>query len=145
MQTPRFMQRDAVPLQSLYEHNYWLFRLVLPQPPADDDWYLLRADGRAPLYLRCIGRHAYTSEWLLGHFYPARQQRRFAPDYRIRVYHDARLAEAMIVDAHNLPVRELRAAKRAQNRALGEWLDYCRRHQYRLAEAATSAPLVDVA
>ena len=86
MQNPRFMQRTETPLQSLYEHNYWLFRLVLPQPPEDDGWYLLRAPQRAALYLRCTGRHAYTSEWLLGHFYPTRQQRRFAPDYRIRVY-----------------------------------------------------------
>jgi len=31
MQNPRFMQRTETPLQSLYEHNYWLFRLVLPQ------------------------------------------------------------------------------------------------------------------
>ena len=143
MQTPRFMQHDEVSLQSLYEHNYWLFRLVLPQPPEDDGWYILRAPQRAALYLRCTGRHAYTSEWLLGHFYPTRQQRRFAPDYRIRVYHDARLAEAML-DA-DLPVRALRAAKRAQNRALAEWLDYCRRHQYRLDGAAQTAPLLDSA
>ena len=143
MQTPRFMQRDEVPLQSLYEHNYWLFRLLLPQPPADDAWYILRAPQRAAIYLRCIGRHAYTSEWLLGHFYPQRQQRRFAPDYRIRVYHDARLAEAML-DA-GLPIRQQRAAKRSQNRALAEWMDYCRRYQYRLAGVAQTAPLVDVA
>ena len=38
MQNPRFMQRTETPLQSLYEHNYWLFRLVLPQPPEDDGW-----------------------------------------------------------------------------------------------------------
>ena len=143
MQNPRFMQRTETPLQSLYEHNYWLFRLVLPQPPAGDDWYLLRAPARAAVYLRCTGRHAYTSEWLLGHFYPARQQRRFAPDYRIRVYHDARLAEAML-DA-DLPVRQLRQAKRAQNRALAEWLDYCRRYQYRLDGVAQTAPLLDIA
>jgi len=36
MQNPRFMQRTETPLQSLYEHNYWLFRLVLPQPPEDE-------------------------------------------------------------------------------------------------------------
>ena len=142
MQTPRFMQHDEVSLQSLYEHNYWLFRLVLPQPPADDDWYLLRAPQRAAVYLRCIGRHAYTSEWLLGHFYPARQQRRIAPDYRIRVYHDARLAEARFEP--NLPLRELRTAKFAHNRALAEWLDYCRRHQYRLHGTALTC-LPDIA
>ena len=142
MQTPRFMQRDALSLQALYEHNYWLFRLVLPQPPDDDEWYLLQAPARAAVYLRAIGRHAYTSEWLLGHFYPERQARRFAPDYRIRVYHDARLAEAMLEE--NLPLRRLRQAKLAQNRALAEWLDYCRRYQYRLAGVAQTAPL-DVA
>ena len=100
---------------------------------------ILRAPQRAAIYLRCIGRHAYTSEWLLGHFYPQRQQRRFAPDYCIRVYHDARLAEARL--DLNLPLRELRAAKLAHNRALAEWLDYCRRHRYRLHNTALTAPL----
>ena len=40
MQNPRFMQRTETPLQSLYEHNYRLFRLVLPQTPEYDGWYL---------------------------------------------------------------------------------------------------------
>ena len=30
-------------------------------------------------------------------------------------------------------------------RALAEWLDYCRRHQYRLDGAAQTAPLLDSA
>ena len=62
-----------------------------------------------------------------------------APDYCIRVYHDARLAEARL--ELNLPLRELRAAKLAHNRALAEWLDYCRRHRYRLHNTALTAPL----
>ena len=45
----------------------------------------------------------------------------------------------------DLPVRQLRQAKRAQNRALAEWLDYCRRYQYRLDGAAQTTPLLDSA
>ncbi|MDO4643208.1 MAG: DUF1249 domain-containing protein [Cardiobacteriaceae bacterium] len=139
MQHPRFMQREELSLQSLYEHNYWLFRLLLPDLPVDDDWYALYAPMRAMIYIRCLGRHAYTSEWQLGHFYPQKRLRRLAPDFPIRVYHDARLVEAM-VDSH-LPIRQLRQAKLAQNRALAEWLDYCRRYQYRLEQQALDVPL----
>ncbi len=49
MQNPRFMQRTETPLQSLYEHNYWLFRLVLPQPQRMAAWPLLPDATTAPL------------------------------------------------------------------------------------------------
>lgn len=39
MHTSRILRRDDLTLQTLYEHNYCLFRLILPEPPPDDDWY----------------------------------------------------------------------------------------------------------
>ena len=139
MHTSRILRRDDLTLQTLYEHNYCLFRLILPEPPPDDDWYALHASGRPAAYLRCLSQSPYTSDWQLGHYYPHKTQRRFAPDYCIRVYHDARLAEARF--ELNLPLRELRAAKLAHNRTLAEWLDYCRRHRYRLHNTALTTPL----
>ena len=99
----------------------------------------LHAADRPAAYLRCLSQSPYTSDWQLGHYYPHKTRRRFAPDYCIRVYHDARLAEARL--ELNLPLRELRAAKLTHNRALAEWLDYCRRHRYRLHNTALTAPL----
>lgn len=131
---------DKLALLALYEHNYIGFRLVVPTPPEDDAWYILKANARADIYLRRLSDHPYTSEWQLGHIYPGRR-RSFAPDYTIRIYHDMRLAEAMIDPA--TPIRAQRARKLAQNRALRDWLDYCRRHRYRLhgaLHAATPLP-----
>ena len=89
---------------------------------------------------RILRRDDLTLQTLYEHNYcPNKARRRFAPDYCIRVYHGARLAEARL--DLNLPLRELRAAKLAHNRALAEWLDYCRRHRYRLHNTALTAPL----
>lgn len=127
--------RDKPPLLTIYEHNYMAFRLIVPVAPRDDAWYALSVSGRPDVFLRRLTAHPYTSEWMLAHRYPGRK-RVFAPDFTIRIYHDARLAEAMI-DA-GTPIREQRERKYALNRALGEWLDYCRRYGYRMAAAAQS-------
>ena len=127
------VSEDRLALLALYEHNYMGFRLLLPQPPGDDAWYVLKAHGRADVFLRRLSDHPYTSEWLLGHAFPGRR-RTFSPDYTIRLYHDMRLAEAMIDPA--TPVRAQRARKFAQNRALHAWLAYCRRYGYQLAGVA---------
>lgn len=128
--------RERPPLLTIYEHNYMAFRLVLPVMPEDEAWYALKADGRPDVFLRRLSAHPYTSEWLLAHRFPGRI-RPFAPDYTIRIYHDARLAEAMIDPA--IPIRAQRERKYALNRALCEWLDYCRRYGYRLAGVAEMA------
>ena len=129
------MAEDRFALLALYEHNYMGFRLLLPVPPVDDGWYALKADGRADVCVRRVNEHPYTSEWLLGHRFPGRR-REFSPDYTIRLYHDMRLAEAMIDPL--TPIRDQRARKFAQNRALREWLDYCRRYGYRMTAEVLS-------
>lgn len=136
MQRPKFLQRNAS-LLSLYEHNYQLFRLVLPVPPEAEGWFVLEAQGMPSVYVHRMSIHPYTSEWVIGHYYPHKKQRVFSPDYTIRVYHDARLCEAMLTE--DLPIRQVRPRKILLNRALGEWLDYCHRRHFRLnAQVDTS-------
>lgn len=142
MQHPQFLQRNQISLLSVYEHNYQLFRLVLPNPPQRDGWFVLEAGGMPPVYVHRVGIHPYTSEWLIGHYFPLKAQRSFSPDYTIRVYHDARLCEAMF--AEPVPVREIRARKLRLNRALGEWLDYCRRRRFVLNPQADVSHLPQV-
>lgn len=132
MLRPQIFQNSSA-LLPLYEQNYMLFRLVLPELPPLHQWFVLEAQERSPLYGYRLSTSPYTSEWLLGHFFPQRK-RQFAPDFRIRVYHDARLVEAM--PPEQKPVGEVRMYKLALNRALGEWLDYCHRYRYRLNQAA---------
>ncbi|MBV7434283.1 DUF1249 domain-containing protein [Cardiobacteriaceae bacterium TAE3-ERU3] len=130
MRHRRFM-RDNPSLLALYENNYMLFRLLLPHLPQQEGWYVLESEGRRPAYLHRVSLHPYTSEWLLAHHFPHHAGRLLAPDHQIRVYHDARLVEARI-DTQSVPVTQQRQAKVTRNRALGEWLDYCYRHGYRL-------------
>ncbi len=129
MQQAHFLQREPS-LLTLYEQNYMLFRLVLPELPGKDGWFALESAERPVVYVHRLAIHPYTSEWLLGHFHPHKRERRFTPDHVIRVYHDARLVEAMVREA--VPVNQMRKHKLARNRALYEWLDYCRRYRYRL-------------
>lgn len=137
MQRPQIF-KNSTRLLEIYEQNYVLFRLVLPQLPKESAWYALEAEGRSPVFVHRLSTHPYTSEWLLGHFFPHRE-RCFAPDFTIRVYHDARLVEAMPIEQK--PVGEVREYKLALNRALGEWLDYCHRYRYRLNPEALVAHL----
>ncbi|UJF24356.1 DUF1249 domain-containing protein [Suttonella sp. R2A3] len=132
MQHPRFMH-DNASLQALYEQNYTLFRLLLPRTPKTECWHVLEAPERREVYVRCTAQHAYTSEWLLAHHFPERGEHSLAPDHCIRVYHDARLVEARIETL--LAVNACKAVKLRHNRALAEWLDYCRRHGYKLNES----------
>lgn len=130
MRHRRFM-RDNQSLLALYENNYMLFRLLLPCLPQEDGWCVLEAKGLRPAYLHRVSIHRYTSEWILAHHFPEHSERPLAPDHQIRVYHDARLVEARI-DGSEVPVSKQREVKMMRNRALGEWLDYCYRHGYRL-------------
>lgn len=125
-------------LLSLYEHNYILFRLVLPELPREDGWFVLESGDEPSVYLHRLSRHPYTSEWLLGHFHPSRR-RPLMPDHTIRVYHDARLAETLLRE--KVSVARARRYKLGRNRALAEWLEYCHRRRYRLNRQANAAHL----
>lgn len=132
MQRSRFI-RHTQSLLSLYEQNYMLFRLVLPELPQSSAWFVLESADRPDVYVRRVESHPYTSEWLLGHVY-ANKRRMLAPDYAIRVYHDARLVEASL--PKKCPVNEVHQHKLALNRALFEWLEYCHRYGYHLNQQA---------
>ncbi|SUO97848.1 DUF1249 domain-containing protein [Suttonella ornithocola] len=125
-------------LLSLYEENYRLFRLLLPILPETDGWFVLEAKDSAPVYGHRLSIHSYTSEWLLGHHFP-HKKRLFAPDFTIRIYHDARLAEAMLTET--VAIKEMKLKKAQLNRALAEWLTYCRRRQLVLNPKANIAHL----
>lgn len=134
--------RGTRSLLSLYEQNYMLFRLVLPEMPKRNGWFCLESEGKPPVYVHRLSIHPYTSEWLLGHFFPQHSKRVLNPDYVIRVYHDARLAE--VVPQGQVQVREMREYKLEINRALAEWLSYCHRRGYRVNWSADVKGLPDL-
>ena len=140
--------RSFVALMGLYESNYirlgWL---------AGD---LVTLDGRhrsvvaqdCDLLLTMTERSPYTSTVNLTYLLPGAEGEMQFPDMRVRVYHDAHLAEAQEwAGTHAQPVlKALRThAEReldqrwARNVMLNKWLEYCVERGHRFSSATRLA------
>jgi uncharacterized protein YqiB (DUF1249 family) len=127
----------------LYERNYINIRRLITVMPPSQIYRVSRVPDSLNLHLQVIERFRYTTELSLTyHFY--RDVGIVAePDLRIKVYHDARLAEVMSAQLRNSPGfgisaevgnTELRARWRV-NRFLYKWLSYCLRQGHRFGES----------
>jgi uncharacterized protein YqiB (DUF1249 family) len=134
-------------LMDLYERNYINMRRLLPTMPPASAVRVSRTAGGMDLHLRIIERCRYTSELILTYRFGQEHGPPVAePDLRIRVYHDARLAE--VVTAHLRHPAFLAADRLASgrpdrihlynrwriNRFLYKWLSYCLRQGHRFVE-----------
>jgi uncharacterized protein YqiB (DUF1249 family) len=73
--------------------------------------------GDCELHLAVLERARFTMDIALTYLLPER-----LPDFRLRVYHDARLVEVM--PGERRAERELRQCW-SRNMMLNKWLDYC--------------------
>ena len=134
-------------LMSLYESNYVRLGWIVDDLEAltrRDDAFVSTVAEDCPLHLRVAEVSRYTSTLLLTYRFEEAGRVISDPDLTIRVYRDARLAEAMAcggVRCH--PVlsgfdttsgAELRR-RWTRNIMLNKWLEYCadRRHRFRVA------------
>jgi uncharacterized protein len=124
----------------LYESNYlrlhWLFEdaSVL----YDTQWSRVVAD--LPLCLEVIERSRYTTTLRLTYYFEDDRGLVADPDLTIRIYRDAKLAEAMACRRQHLhralryfdtaPGDELNR-RWARNNMLNKWLEYCHDHGHR--------------
>lgn len=143
----RARPRSFVALMGLYESNYirlgWLVsglatfvarqRSVVP--------------GDCDLLLTLAERSAYTTTLNLTYVLPGAGGDEPIPDMRVRVYHDAHLAEAQEwAGTHSQPLlKALRShAEReldqrwARNVMLNKWLEYCVERGHRFSSGARS-------
>ena len=131
-------------LMDLYERNYIQIRRLLPVMPPAAAVRVSQTPGGLDLHLRIIERCRYTSELILTYQFGGEEGLPIAePDLRIRVYHDARQAEAMTAHLrHDLVFssyfpdegRMDRASLYRRwriNRFLYKWLSYCLRQGHR--------------
>lgn len=142
----RARPRSFVALMSLYESNYIRLRTLCDGDPARltgvRHSYVA---GDCELVLEVEERAPYTTTLQLTYLLPAASGEgaveRF-PDVRIRVYSDARLAEAQqwaSQPAHPALRALRRDAEReldqrwALNMMLNKWLDYCMERGHRFA------------
>lgn len=118
-------------LPSLHTGVFHALNVLMPNELGRSDLLVSSVPNGPDLYLRVLERHNYTTflqlTYVLG---PEREQH---PNAHIRVYHDARMAEATSFSPEqgierlagpDLPVRGLVERSWRMNRALLKWLEY---------------------
>lgn len=138
---------------TLYESNYIRLGWLVGDLRALDGEHRSRVDGDVELKLTVRERGPYTTTLALTYVFAADDGTTARtvedPDLEIRVYHDARLAEARtdVARPAHPGLRRLRdrAAREAENSALGQrwarnmmlnkWLEYCADRGHRFGSA----------
>jgi len=136
--------RSFVALMGLYESNYIRLGWLAGHLEALDGTHRSVVAGDCDLLLMLTDRSPYTSTVNLTYLLPGADGEVAVPDLRVRVYHDARLAEAQEwAGTHTQPVlKALRShAEReldqrwARNVMLNKWLEYCVERGHRFSSA----------
>jgi uncharacterized protein YqiB (DUF1249 family) len=147
----RTRPRSFVALMGLYESNYVRLNWLAHGLKALRGSHVSAVADDCDLVLNVTERTPYTTTVTLTYLIPDQPEGILQfPDMRVRVYHDAHLAEALEwAGSHNQPVlRALRSqAEReldqrwARNVMLNKWLEYCveRGHRFSSATRLTAA------
>jgi len=130
------VSRDFVSLMDMYEDNYIKLRKLVPGLEHIKDSSVSRSAGHLNLHLYIVERSKYTTTLRLSYCFDEDGEARLEPNLKVRVYHDAGLAEVMSGKLHhgrlvldNLPSDALRQ-KWQLNRFLSKWLKYCLRQKH---------------
>ncbi len=128
------MSKSYTNLMPLYEANYRKLAELVPDFDGIDHAIILGKQDDLSLHLQIIERFKYTSTIMLSCCSVAENTHVSDPFLKIRVYHDARVAEVLGFQGHVRiqpfypypnPKMYQRDEKRQINRFLGELLDYC--------------------
>jgi hypothetical protein len=142
----RARPRSFVSLMTLYESNYVRLGWLLPDVRRLIGSTLSHAAGDCPLEVRVVEHSRYTSTLTLTYLLEDGDGPIRAPDLEVRVYHDARVAEACGEARQHArsPLRGMAEAlprdldrRWARNMLLNKWLEYCadRGHSFAPAQA----------
>jgi uncharacterized protein YqiB (DUF1249 family) len=140
----RSRPRTFVALMGLYESNYVRMNWLVAGLGSLEGPHRSSVAGDCDLLLTVIERTPYTSTVNLTYRFPESTGTLQYPDMRVRIYHDAHLAEAQEwASTHGQPVlRALRTqAEReldqrwARNVMLNKWLEYCVERGHRFSSA----------
>lgn len=131
--------RGFVSLMDLYESNFIKLRKLLPEPENIESAVISKSAGHLDLYIKVIERSKFTTTFYMSYCFPTEEGLQMEPNLKIRVYHDAQLAEVMAGHLHHgrlvldhLPVNALRE-KWQLNRFFNKWLGYCIRQGHSFA------------
>jgi uncharacterized protein YqiB (DUF1249 family) len=140
----RSRPRSFVALMGLYESNCIRLSWLAGELQTLEGEHRSAVEGDCDLLLTVTERSPYTSTLNLTYLLPQAEGSLQYPDMRVRVYHDARLAEAQEwAGAH--PHAVLKAMRThaereldqrwARNVMLNKWLEYCVERGHRFSSA----------
>jgi uncharacterized protein YqiB (DUF1249 family) len=144
----RARPRSFVALMGLYESNFIRLGWLAGGLETLEGRHRSVVAGDCDLLLTIAEHSPYTSTVNLTYLLPEADGQVAIPDMRVRVYHDAHLAEAQEWSStHNQPVlKALRThAEReldqrwARNVMLNKWLEYCVERGHRFSSATELA------
>jgi len=137
-----------VSLMTLYESNYIRLRSLLGDARGLVGRAVSRAPGDLDLHVEALEHSPYTTILRLTYLFEEPGATVADPDLEVRVYHDARLAEASrcarwvrhpglagLRDGLPLALGE----RWLRNMLLNKWLDYCAERGHRI-ESGAAAP-----
>jgi uncharacterized protein len=142
----RARPRSFVGLMTLYESNYIRLGWLVADVAALADRSVSRVADDCPLEITVVDRARFTTTLTMSYLFEEAGVTLRDPGLEIRVYHDARLAEAAsLPDSGRHPaLRRLQPAQPAKadgrwpaNMLLNKWLEYCadRGHRFALGRA----------
>lgn len=127
---------DFVSLMDMYEDNYIKLRKLIPCIQHIKKSSVSMSPGHLNLYLQIVERSKFTTTLYLSYSFTENGESRLEPNLKIRIYHDAGLAEVMSGSLHHgklildhLPADALKQ-KWQLNRFLSKWLRYCLRQNH---------------
>lgn len=131
-------------LMWVFEANYDRLLTLIPQLHGIPHSATASLDNLMDLYLEILDRSRYTTTLRLTHYLNVDGRLLPNPSMRIRLYHDAQVAEVLAYQDHSRfkheypypnPKMHQRHEKRALNLFLAEWLTYCLLQGYRFDTA----------
>lgn len=136
LRKPRY-RVDLSSLQAVCEANFYRLRQLMPDMAETDESHIVLDAAGEPqrLVLQVLERCPYTTTLRLRH--EKQHQWLTPPSMEVRLYHDARMAEVIVVhqrrrfrSVYPYPNEQmLQPDEKFQlNQFLGEWLGYCHRH-----------------
>jgi uncharacterized protein YqiB (DUF1249 family) len=137
-----------VSLMTLYESNYIRLRALVREPAALSEPLVSRVAGDCDLHLSVVEHCRYTSVLRLTYLFDELDATVAEPDLEVRVYHDARLAEACRCARwqRHPGLASLQASlsialgeRWRRNMLLNKWLEYCADRGHRFAAGTAGA------
>ena len=129
--------RRIAHLVDLYERNYRLIERLIPELDLPFERAVSRSATDMPLHLIVVERAPYTAELRLTYEFDGPDGRKLAPDLWIKVYRDARVAEALhcgarppwlATDEGDPEAHRFLHDQWARNHMLAKWLEFLLEH-----------------